>query len=178
MVLYLLTSNSIEKVCTDDLPQYDGIQILAGEIPIGTYDSLVYNLINVTRGRPSGSAASGVTTASSPYCDLTSAQQSLTSDIASFAVASPYNSLELLDFYFGCILHSAQELNAADAAATQCTITVTVFLRDTYQEAEPATYEFSPPGGLMLPIPMNHAVLPVRFQQPLFSVTLTRCPAR
>ena len=168
---------SRKNIFTNSLLQYDDIQILSGEIPLGTYDNLVYNLVNVTRARPSGSAGSagsGVTTASFPNCALTAALQSSTGSITSFAVAAPYKSLELLDFYFGCVLHSAQEYNAADAASTMCTITVTGFLRDTYAEISPVTYTFSPPEGLMMPVPMNHAVLPARFQQPLFNVTLTQ----
>lgn len=161
---------------TDNLLQYDDILILSGETPLGTYDNLVYNLVNVTRARPSyGLAGNGVITASSPNCALTAARQlSTTSGTTSFTVTSPYKSLELLDFYYGCVTHAAQESLAADAPAVQCTITVTGFLRDTYEQAAMASYEFSPPEGLLLPVGMNHAILPVSFQRPLFNFTLTQ----
>lgn len=132
----------------------------------------------MTRARSDTLAAPGVLTASYPNCAITSAHSSggyiPSGSVASITVASPYKSLELLDFYYGCTGHQA-EGPAANGAPVACTVTVTGFLQGTYEAVSPAaSFQFSPPEGLLLPVNMNHAVLPARFQQPLFNVTITQ----
>ena len=53
-------------------------------------------------------AIGGVASASPPNRALTSEQQQLTNGTASFAVASPYKSLNLLDFFFACTLRTSE----------------------------------------------------------------------
>ena len=125
-------------------------------------------------------AGSGVLTASYPNCAITAAHTSgviteppTSGTVASVTVAPPYNSLELLDFYYGCTSHSAVG-PAASGAAVDCTVTVTAIQQTSFAPVVAATFEFRPVEGLMLPENMNHAVLPERFQQPLVNVTLTQ----
>lgn len=132
----------------------------------------------MTRARTDIIAGPGILTASYPNCAITSAHTSsilpgLTGTVASITVASPYKSLELLDFYYGCALHQAAGL-AANGAPVDCTVSVTGIQQITNEQLAAATFVFQPPEGLLLPVNMNHAVLPARFQQPLFNVTLTQ----
>ena len=63
---------------------------------------------------------------------------------------------------------------AANGAPVDCTVSVTAIQAITFEPVTAATFDFRPPQGLLLPVNMNHAVLPARFQQPLVNVTITQ----
>ena len=134
----------------------------------------------MTRARADVLAGPGVLTASYPNCAITAAHTSgvitqppTSGTVASVTVAPPYKSLELLDFDYGCTLHQAAG-PAANGAPVDCTVTVTAIPQIGFAPVVAATFEFRPPEGLLLPVNMDHAVLPARFQQPLVNVTLTQ----
>ena len=165
---------SIANNLLKPLSQYDNIPASLTDTVLGTYDGLTYNAIVATGSTGSTVAVGGIVKASPPMSALTSSQQQITNGTASFAVASPYKSFGLLDFFFGCTVHTGE---GAVSVASQCTITLAGFVRNTDQEVALASFTFTPPESPVAPVPMIHAVLPPSFQQSLFNVTITQSSA-
>ena len=113
----------------------------------------------------------GLASTSPPNRALTSSDIQLLSGTASFAVAPPYKSLGLLDFFFGCTARTGER---AVVVASQCSITVAGFVRGNNQEVALASFTFTPPVSPVAPVPMIHAVLPSTFHKSLYNVTLVQ----
>lgn len=151
------------------MPYYDNLDESLTDKALGTYENLVHNSIVLTGSTRSIIAVGGVASASPPNRALTSAD-TRANGTASFAVARPYKSLGLLDFYFGCTIRTGE---GAVAVASQCTVNVAGFLRGSNQAAASKSFTFVPAVSPLVPVPMMHAELPKSFQQPLYNVTLT-----
>ena len=87
--------------------QYDDLTATVGiESPIGTYKYLTYNAWVIGGSTTPGVAVGGVADQSPPNAALTAADVQLKNGTPSFAIAKPYKSYSLFDFYFGCVVRT------------------------------------------------------------------------
>ncbi|KAL6716655.1 hypothetical protein ACLMJK_006223 [Lecanora helva] len=138
--------------------------------PVGTYKGLTYEAF-VVGGPPLGvslPSVGGVAAQSGHNYAVSEIVRNVLNGTTSVVVASPYKSVSLLDFYFGC---STATANGVVKEAIECTITVAGFQKSKNQEIALASYTFTPPVSPVKPVPMIHAVLPSTFHQALYNIT-------
>lgn len=132
----------LEKKVTDDI-QYDNLT--ASALPVvgsgvGTYEYITYNAFTLLDG--SDDVVGGVAIHTLPNAIDTTSEQQGTNGTPSLAVAKPYTSIGLVDFWFGCSTHTGESLANL---ATQCSVTVAAYQSSSDKQVALAVFEFTPP---------------------------------
>lgn len=156
--------------------QYDDQQAIPGVDEANSfsfYGGLMYTDFSLSN---TSLQVSGLGPHSKPNLVSSSPSQQLTQipSVTTVYSATPYSSLSLKQFYFGCFLMTAQGEASSSAA---CNLQVTSYLSSSSSPYATANFVFSPSVSDLTSTPMIEAVLPASGFDKVQKITLQQSPA-
>lgn len=110
-----------------ELATFDNLPTLpaAAELsPVGNYDGLTYNSLDVLNAGVAGIIVTGLVPQSGSNVAVNGLTNELTSGNPSLTPVAPYKSLTLESLYFGCVVNTASSVTGVPEA---CTLAITAY---------------------------------------------------